>query len=275
MRLSRDSRFNDVAFVKLKDESFVADQRRAGQIAAQTLSLLKRLVKERTTKSLLELDAMAEEYIRGQGAIPTFKDYGIPPFPNSVCVSVNNQLVHGVCTDYVLQEGDLVSFDLGATINGAVADSALTCVYGQANSEQEHLIKTTEECLQRAIATVKVGSRLGEIGHAIHKCAKHAGYNVFVNYGGHFICRNEATKDAIPHAQPFVANRAEPQEGIRIQEGMTLAIEPLLTRGFTDTWVGSDGWTVYGKGPSCHFEHTIFVHQDRVEIITDRTPYET
>jgi methionyl aminopeptidase len=262
--------FANLTFVKLKDTTFLANQRQAGKIAGQALSLLKGLVRENTTKSLIELDRLAEEYIVKQGGFPTFKGYGTPPFPNSVCISVNHQLVHGVATDYVLQDGDIVSFDLGVTIHGAVADTALTCVYGQSNAEKDSLIRATEECLKKSIATVQVGARVGSIGNAIYKCAKGYGYNVYERYGGHGICISKEGQ-GIPHAQPFVANRAHPDEGIRIQAGMTIAIEPLLTRGPTDTYIAPDHWTVIGKQLNAHAEHTIFVHPDHTEIITERS----
>lgn len=266
MRTSNlQDRFADVSFVKLKDEGFLSNQRQAGKIAADTLSLLQNLVKDKTTKSLSELSNLAEEYIISRGGLPTFKNYGTPPFPAAVCISVNEQLVHGVPSDYVLKDGDMVSFDLGVTINGAIADTALTCVYGQPTAAQEHLIAATEECLMRAIDVVKVGARIGEIGNTIYRCAKAKGYNVYTAFGGHGLDLDK------PHSFPFIANRADPQEGVRIQEGMTIAIEPLLTQGPTDTKIGIDRWTVFGRQLNCHCEHTLFVHSDHTEIITQRS----
>src|ERR1700693_6337807 len=182
---SVEEQFADISFVKLKDQAFLINQRKAGKIAAHTLLLLKRLAKERTTKSLIELNQMAEDYIISQGGEPTFKGYGSPPFSAGVCISFNNQLVHGVPTDYILRDGDMVSFDLGVTIAGAIADTATTCVYGKSTEEQQLLIQATQECLERGIATVRVGSRVGEIGAAIYKCAKGHGFNVYTAFGGH------------------------------------------------------------------------------------------
>ena len=173
--------------------------------------------------------------------------------------------MHGVPNNRHLQDGDVVSFDLGATVDGAIGDTALTCVFGQSSNEQARLMRVTEECLQKAIGVVKVGARIGEIGHAIYMCAKGYGYNVYTAYGGHGLEYNQ------PHASPFVANRANVNEGIRIQPGMCLAIEPLLTMGSTETKVANDGWTVIGKQLNAHFEHTIFVHPNQVEVLTFRS----
>ena len=268
MRVATNSNaFINTSLIKLKDDVFLANQRKAGKIAAGALTLLAQAVKDKTTKSLLELDQMAEEYILSHGGIPTFKGYGTPPFPSSVCISVNKQLVHGVATDYFLQEGDLVSFDLGATVEGAIGDTAITVIYGEPKSlEHVRLIEATQECLNRGIAAVKVGSRVGEIGHAISKCARGHGYDVYTSYGGHGLEHGK------PHAAPFIANRAHVDEGIRIQAGMCLAIEPLLTRGSTETYIAEDNWTVVGKQLNAHFEHTIYVHEAHVEIITAREP---
>lgn len=259
------SSFSGSMFIKLKNDEWLKKQRIAGKIAAGALMLLSGLIKEKTTKSLIELDLIAEEYIIKNGGIPTFKGYGSPPFPNSCCISVNNQLVHGVVTNYILQEGDLVSFDLGVTIEGVIADTAITCIYGEAKTSMHtKLLKATKEALKKGIDAAKVGNRIGDIGNAIYKSAKNNGFNVIINYGGHGIDINT------PHAFPFVPNKAQLNEGIRIQPGLTIAIEPLLTPGPIDTWVGDDNWTVYTKDINNHMEHTIFVHNDSTEIITDR-----
>lgn len=257
-------------FIKLKDEQWLNNQRIAGKVAAGALSLLENLVKNKTTKSLIELDKIAEEYIIENRCTPTFLRY--KGFPNSVCISVNNQLVHGIPTDYKLKEGDVVSFDLGATYNGSIGDTAITCVFGEPKSK-EHIkgIEIANLCLSNAIAAISIGKRLGVIGNAIYKTARNNGFNVIEHYGGHGIC---STKNniGIPHASPFVSNKSKPDEGIRIVSGMTLAIEPLLIpfNYSTETKVGADGWTVYTKDVSFHTEHTIFINENGVEIITRR-----
>lgn len=253
---------------KLKNKEWLEKQRVAGKIAANALSMLEHLVKERTEKSLLELDRLAYEYINDHGCQPTFLGYH--NFPNSCCISVNKQLVHGIPTNYVLQEGDLVSFDLGATYQESIADTAITCIYGEAKSEYVKLVSACETALMEGINAIAVGKRLGVIGNAIYKSARNNGFSVVTQYGGHGIC-NHADGKGMPHAPPFVSNKASSDEGIRIQPNMVLAIEPLLVLGgSTGTKVDKDGWTVWSENISAHFEHSVFIHEDHVEIITDR-----
>jgi methionyl aminopeptidase len=252
----------------LHDEAWVKRQRIAGKIAGQTLSLLEKLVQEKTIKSLLELDKIAEEFIISNGCQPTFRGY--KGFPNSVCISLDNErshaLVHGIPFDYKLQEGDLVSFDLGATYEGAIGDTAITCLYGEPRSAQHpKLIQDTKDALIKGINSIIIGKQLGVIGNAIYK-SLHKSYGVINNYGGHSLNYN------IPHAFPFVANKSATNEGIRICAGLTLAIEPMaVINGSTKTWTGKDGWTVFTDYTSAHEEHTVYVHEDgKVEIITAR-----
>jgi methionyl aminopeptidase len=253
------------AFVKLKDSSWLERLRVAGKCVSSTMIKLEVLVKEKTNLSLVELSDFAESEIRKQDCEPTFKGY--KGFPAAVCISVNKQLVHGVPTDYKLQDGDLVSFDFGATYKGAIADSATTCIFGEAK-HKEHiaLIKATKESLAEGIKAVAVGNRIGAIGHAVYNCARERGFRVIENYGGHGIDENT------PHAQPFVSNKSEPNKGVRMQPGLTIAIEPMLIPYRTQprTKTGSDGWTVYTEDIGAHEEHTIFVHEDGIEIITER-----
>ena|SRR5271166_1021060 len=256
--------FTENSLVRLKDKNWLEKQRVAGKIAASALSLLRdSLLVSNTAPTCLELNAMAEDYILQKGGALTFKGY--KGFPAGVCVSVNKQLVHGIPTDYRLQEGDIVSFDLGVTIEGAIADTAITCIYGEPKSERHvQLLKATEESLMQGIQAIEVGKRLGIIGQAIYKHAHAEGFSVINNYGGHGLDWD------VPHAPPFVENKSEPTRGIRIQPGLAIAIEPMLTLGSVSTTTMSDGWTVVTPDLSAHFEHSIFVHEDHVEIITDR-----
>lgn len=268
MRIDGNSNFSDHSLIKLNGQNWLDKQRVAGKVAADAISLLVDLIKEKTTMTLLEMSEMAEKYIIDNGCSPTFKGYkghGIKEFPAAVCISVNHQLVHGIPTNYILKDGDLISFDLGATFEGAIGDTATTVIYGEANPEHTRLINATKECLKKAINVAKIGNHIGEIGNAIYKCAKGYGYNVVVPYGGHGISWNS------PHTLPFIANRALPTEGIRIQSGLTIAIEPLLTLGSVETWVDVDGWTVNCKSLCAHEEHSIYVHEDYTEIITKRS----
>jgi methionyl aminopeptidase len=264
MRLSTDNVFTTNGLIKLKNQDWLEKQRIAGKIAAKTLLLLEGFLKGKTFHSMATLNEIAERYITDAGGIPTFKGY--KGFPAGVCVSINKQLVHGIPDDTVLDDGDVVSFDLGVTYQGAIADTALTCIFGEPKSDRHvALVKSTEEALMKGIAAVKVGNRIGSIGQAITKHAKNTGFGLITNYGGHGLDWN------VPHAAPFVSNAGAPDEGIRIQPGLAIAIEPMLVCGSTKTRTLADGWTVVTDDVSAHFEHSIFVHEDHIEIITDRS----
>jgi methionyl aminopeptidase len=263
MRLTTQEAFSTDGFIKLKDQNWLIKQRVAGKIAAKTLVALQRQVEEKTTKSLIELNEFAENMIADAGGIPTFKGY--KGFPAGVCISVNKQLVHGIPTDYHLRDGDVISFDLGVTIEGAIADTAITCIYGQPQSERHvALVKATEESLMKGIEAIAVGKKLGVIGNAIYRSSKNNGFAVITKYGGHGLDWN------YPHAAPFVENKSDPDRGFRIQPGLAIAIEPMLVTGSTDTHTLGDGWTVVTNEIGAHFEHSVFVHPDHTEIITDR-----
>jgi len=274
---SQNFSFGEV--ITLKDENFLSNQRIAGKVTAGAISLLQQQVKKQTNLSMIELSNLAEQYILDHHCTPTFKHYkghNYKEFPAAVCISVKKMsqqsftLVHGIPTDYHLQDGDLVSFDLGATFKGAIGDSATTLIFGQAKSEiHTKLIETTQQCLTKAIQSIKIGNRLGCIGNAIYKHANNQGFNVITNYGGHGI---SMTKDGegIPHSSPFVANRSMSSEGIRIVSGLTLAIEPLLCIGSPKTNTMNDGWSVETENINSHEEHTIFINSNGVEILTDR-----
>lgn len=255
--------FGKNGFFTLKGSDWLEKQRFAGKIVADSLLILQSFVKEKTQLSLLEMNAIVEDFIVNNKCTPTFKNY--KGFPAGVCISVNTQLVHGIPTDYYLQDGDVVKFDLGATFEGAIADSALTCIYGNPKkTDHTRMVLATEEALMEGIEAIAVNKKLGCIGYAIHKSAKAHGYNVIEDYGGHGLEWNK------PHAPPFVANKASLDEGIRIQPGLTIAIEPMLVTGSTVSDTNKDGWTVVTKDIGAHFEHSVYVHEDRVEVITWR-----
>ncbi len=266
MRLGEKNAFGTNGLFKLKGQDWLEKQREAGKIAADALSLLQACVSDPESHpiTLIRLNQMAEDYIFNKGGSCTFKGY--KGFPAGVCISVNKQLVHGIPTDYELQTGDLVSFDLGVTIGGAIADTAITCIYGQPKSEQHvKLVRATKEALMKGIQAIAVGKKLGCIGYAISRCAKGYGFGLVNNYGGHGL------EWDTPHAPPFVANKSDPEDGFRIQPGLAIAIEPMLVIGSPATKTAADGWTVETNDIGCHFEHSIFVHEDHVEIITERT----
>lgn len=262
MRLSK-SELPKGSFVILKDNTWLERQRVAGKVAAKALMALESLVKEKTNLSTLELSRLAEDIIISNKCIPTFKNY--KGFPEAVCISVNKQLVHGIPSSYTLKEGDVVSFDLGATFEGAIADSAITCIYGNPiDKNHQTMIDLCKLCLNNGIKAIKIDNRLGCIGYAIDRTAKSKGFQVINNYGGHGLDYNK------PHSEPFVENRSEQNKGIRIQRGLSIAIEPMLVPRLTTTSIAQDKWTVMTPEIGCHEEHTIFIHEDKVEIITRR-----
>lgn len=256
----------NTSFIVLHNDEWLQGQRHAGKITAGALSLLEAEVKAGTSKTLIELDALAETFIRDNGCTPTFLQY--KGFPNSVCMSVNKQLVHGVPTDYRLQDGDLISFDLGATDmkTGAIGDSAFTMIFGGSLSHSHiNLIQATKVALHKAIQAVKIGSQIGVIGEAISFVAKIHGFSTINTYGGH------SMRAGMAHAPPFVSNKDIADNGVRIQENMCLAIEPLFVMGgSTKTKVSSDGWTVECQDYCAHEEATIYIHKDSVEVLTKR-----
>lgn len=256
--------FTENSLVRLKDKNWLEKQRVAGRIAAETLLLLEGFIKGKTFHSMIALNEVAEHYITKNGGTPTFKGY--KGFPAGVCISINKEMVHGIPKDIVLDDGDIVSFDLGVTYQGAIADTAITCIFGTPKSDRHvTMVKTTEECLMKGIEAIGVGKQLGVIGEAISRHAKHTGFGVINNYGGHGL------EWDVPHAPPFVENKSSHDKGIRIQPGLAIAIEPMLVLGSTTTTTLDDGWTVVTPDLSAHFEHSVFVHEDHVEIITDRS----
>lgn len=252
----------------LQNKEFLENQRIAGKVAVQCLDFLENLIKSNTSLTTLKMSEIVEEIILDNHCTPTFKNY--KGFPGIFCISVNKELTHGIPKDYVLQNGDLVSFDIGVTYKESIADTATTIIYGEPKNQIHiKLIDSTKECLAKGIQSIKIDRRLGSIGNAIYKCAKGYGFHVISNYGGHAIGLDENGK-GVAHAPPFVANKADINEGIRIQEGMVIAIEPLLSLTSNQTKVMLDGWTVETLDINCHVEQSIFVHNDHVEIVTWR-----
>lgn len=260
--------FTNNMLVSLKDKNWLEKQRVAGKIVAAALSQLEGYCKSMTFHSMATLNDVIERFIIKEGGFPTFKGYkkrGYPDFPAGVCISVNKQLVHGIPDDTVLNHGDVVSFDLGVTYQGAIADSAITVIFGPPKDNRHvELVQATHEALMIGIESIAIGKRLGCIGHAISKYAKNKGFGLITQYGGHGLSWDQ------PHASPFVANKAELNEGIRIQPGLSIAIEPMLVIGKPETRTLEDGWTVVTPDIGSHQEHSIFVHEDHVEVMTWR-----
>jgi methionyl aminopeptidase len=242
-----------------KSKRELEKMRAAGRLVGQVREHLRALVKPGITT--MELDREAEKMIRDAGALPTFKGYN--GFPYSICASVNEQIVHGFPSQYVLKEGDIFSIDCGVTLEGFVGDTATTVPVGNVDDEKQRLMRVTEECLDHAIQQCRAGNHLGDIGWAVQQHAEANGYSVVRDYVGHGIGRRM-------HEDPQIPNYGRPGLGPKIKNGYVFAIEPMVNQGSHFTKVLSDGWTVVtvdGK-PSAHFEHTIAITEEGPEVLT-------
>lgn len=242
-----------------KSSQEIAKMKEAGQIVAETHQLLADKIEAGVTTE--ELDQLAEDYIRGQGAEPIFKGYH--GFPASICASVNEVIVHGIPGGYQLQEGDIISIDIGARINGFCGDAARTWGVGEISEEASDLLEVTNQSLTEAIKQAKVGNRLSDISHAVQSYVEPKGYGVVRNYSGHGIGRKM-------HEAPQIPNYGKPNRGPRLREGMVLAIEPMINVGTHKNKTLDDGWTVITKDKklSAHFENTVAITEDGPEILT-------
>jgi len=207
------------------------------------------------------LDAIAEAYARRRGAIPSFKGY--KGYPASLCVAVNDEVVHSIPGKRVLREGDIVGIDFGAYLDGYHADAAITVPVGRVSEEAQRILRVTEEALHKAIAKARIGNRVGDIGYAVQSHVEANGYSVVRELVGHGIGRSL-------HEKPEVPNYGTPGRGPRLREGMTLAIEPMVNQGAAAVEFAKDAWTVVtadGK-LSAHFEHTVAITRNGPLILT-------
>jgi len=211
--------------------------------------------------TMLELDRIAEEHIRSKGGVPTSKGY--KGFPAALCLSPNSMVVHGIPTDYRAQEGDLISVDLGVTLNGLVADSAVTLPVGEIDAEAQRLLDVCQDALAAGIAEAQIGNHLSDISHAVQTVVEEAGFSVVRSLVGHGVGRSY-------HEDPQIPNYGLPGRGPLLQEGMTLAIEPMITAGSPDVYVHEDDWSISSVDDSlaAHFEHTVAVTQEGPRILT-------
>ncbi|MBR6692795.1 MAG: type I methionyl aminopeptidase [Clostridia bacterium] len=244
----------------LKTESEIAKMRKAGKITGDTLKLLEEKVKPGI--STLELNDIAEKYIRSQGATPSF--LGLYNYPASVCISIDEEVVHGIPSKKrIIEEGQIVSFDVGAYIEGFHGDAARTVMVGKVLEEKRKLVEITKECFFKGVEQFKVGNRLGDIGFAIQQHAEMHGFGVVRELVGHGIGRKM-------HEDPEVANYGTKGRGVRLSNGMTLAIEPMITLGTYEVDFMADGWTVKTRDlkPSAHYENTVALFDGQIEILT-------
>ncbi len=233
--------------------------RRPNTIVAEVLEKLRKAVAPGVTT--IELDQIAEEATLSKGAVPAFKGYR--GFPGSLCVSINEQVVHGIPGQRRLKEGDIVSLDMGANVNGYFGDAAITLPVGNIDAEAQRLIQVTEKALYIGIQEATKGNRLFDISHAIQIWVESQGFSVVRDFVGHGIGKSL-------HEEPQIPNFGPPRQGPRIEEGMVFALEPMVNEGTYEVRVLSDGWTVItaDRLRSAHFEHTIVVTDGQPEILT-------
>ncbi len=243
----------------LKTEAEIQRMQRAGTLAAEALREVVSAVRPGVRGA--DLDAIAERFIRERGATPSFKGYR--GFPASICVSVNDEVVHGIPNARPLAVGSIVSIDLGAIVDGVHGDVAVTVPVGQIAPSLQRLLQVTREALYRGIEQVRSGKRLGDVGAAIQRYVEAAGLSVVRDFAGHGIGR-------ALHEEPQIPNFGEPGTGTQLREGMTLAIEPMVNAGGYEVMMDDDGWTVRTRDgqASAHFEHTVAVTANGPLILT-------
>lgn len=250
-------------FLKTEDE--IELMRKANQLVGSTLAELAKHIKPGI--STLQLDSIAEEFIRDNGATPTFKGFPNPfgePFPGSICTSVNEVVVHGIPSDKtILREGDIVSIDCGTLLNGYNGDSCYTFCVGEVSDEKKALLKATKESLYKGIEQAVAGNRVGDIGDAVQSYCSDRGYGVVRELTGHGIGREM-------HEDPQIPNYGRRGNGVMLKAGMCIAIEPMITMGDRSIGLLPDKWSIItldGK-PAAHFEHTIAIRRGKAEILS-------
>ena len=246
--------------VHIKSQQDIDKIRKASHIVANTLQLLSQHVQAGITT--LELDAIAESEIRKTGARPAFKGYR--GFPRTLCVSINEEIVHGIPSKRKLKDGDIVSLDLGAIWDGFYGDAARTFAVGAITNEAQKLIDVTRESLKIAIDQAREGNRIGDIGFAVQKYVESHGYSVVREFVGHGIGRNL-------HEDPQIPNYGKPGQGPRIKAGMVFAIEPMVCQGGPEVEILQDNWTAITRDRSlaAHFEHSLAITESGPEVLSD------
>jgi methionyl aminopeptidase len=231
----------------------------AGVILVQTLALLESRIRPGVRTE--ELDMAAERFIRSHGATPTFK--GFRGFPGSICASPNAMVVHGIPGRYRLEQGDIISIDVGVTLDGWVADAARTFAVGEIGPVEQNLLHATREALFAGVEQCRAGNRMGDVSHAIERVVERAGLSVVRSLVGHGVGRSM-------HEDPQVPNYGRPGKGPRLEEGMVLAIEPMTTAGRPAVRVGGDGWGVFSQddSPAAHFEFTVAITANGPRVLT-------
>jgi methionyl aminopeptidase len=242
-----------------KSKTEIETMARAGRVVAETLRRLGEHMQPGVTTK--ELDEVAEDYIRSQGGVPTFKGYR--GFPASICASPNSMVVHGIPGSYRLDEGDLLSIDVGVTLDNFVADSAFTFAVGEVDGEASRLLEACQAALAAGIAEARSGNHVQDISAAVQRTTEEAGFSVVRSLVGHGIGRSM-------HEEPQVPNFGEPGRGPLLAPGMTLAIEPMINAGSPEVWVADDRWSISTDDGSlsAHFEHTVAITDNGPLILT-------
>jgi methionyl aminopeptidase len=232
---------------------------RAGELVAETIALLGEHIQPGITTA--ELDVIAEEFIREHGGVPTSKGYR--GFPAATCISPNAMVVHGIPGEHRVEDGDLISVDVGITLDGLVADSAYTYPVGETDEESARLLEVGKEALAAGIEQARAGNRVGDISHAVQRVVEGAGFSVVRSLVGHGVGRSY-------HEEPQIPNFGEPGRGPLLQTGMTIAIEPMITAGGPDVYLHDDGWSISTTDGSmaAHFEHTVAIQDGSPRILT-------
>ena len=233
--------------------------RESSLLVSKTLAEVAKVIEAGVTTK--QLDQLAYTFIKDHGAVPAFLNYN--GFPCSLCISPNEQVVHGFPGDYVIQEGDLISVDCGVILNKYFGDSAYTFSIGQINPEKAKLVEITKKCLGLAIDKAVVGSRIGDIGYAVQDMAESNGFGVVRELVGHGV-------GVKLHEKPEVPNYGKRGSGVKLEQGMVIAIEPMINAGVAGVKFWSDGWTVTTKDnkPSAHFEHTVAVKKGKADVLS-------
>lgn len=249
--------------ISLKSPREIEIMRRANVIVAEVLQELKARVAPDVTT--LELDAIAEELTLKKKAVPAFKGYSVGGrvYPRCLCASINEEIVHGIPSNRPLREGDIIGLDYGVIYDGFYGDSALTVGIGKVSEEAQRLMDVTEQSLYRGIQELQEGKRLGDLGSAVQRFAESAGFSVVRAFVGHGIGKKL-------HEEPPVPNYGEPDRGLRLKEGMVLAIEPMVNAGSYEVEIKEDGWTAVTKDGSlaAHFEHSVAITKNGPYILS-------
>jgi methionyl aminopeptidase len=239
----------------------------AGSLVAETIAHVGSLLAPGVTTG--ELDDVAGEFIRARGGIPTSEGYGAAgsrmPYPAAICISPNDVVVHGIPGDYEVQDGDLITVDVGVTLDGYIADSAYTFGVGAVETEDQRLLDVAQDALAAGIDQARIGNHVGNISRAVQDVVEGGGFSVVRSLVGHGVGRHY-------HEDPHIPNFGEPGRGPRLSEGMTIAIEPMITAGSSEVVVWEDGWTIATEDGSmaAHFEHTIAITGEGPRILTPR-----